>query len=563
MEIVKKILNWKILLLLFGLIAMFFLYSYELGHPYFGLYCDEADVGLNAAALGANLRNINDQFLPLFTEGFGFRSIRPPVYLYLSAPIVKVLGLSVYSTRILAVISALLAVMFLVLLANKLFNGFVATLAGLLLVFSPGFFHIQRVAFELTTFNFCFLGFLYFTLHYIEKKKVYWLVLSGVFFIMAFYSYLPSKVFLFSTLAIFGIVALIEKRKQIPEFIKNNKIMLGVSSAVFFVVIVVPNVITYFGNHHFANLSLLGKDRAALNAFILIKKLKETSPDLFNFLNSAPAFFTKVYIFITNYINSYSYNLLFMEGDGNSRHMIPHENPLPVIFLGLIFVGLFVLIWHIKENKYRFFLIAFFCIGIPSGLIMKQIELTHIVHMYPLWALIVAIGLVSIIDRLSFGKVWIKPILATIVMIFVIVPFVSYLNLYFGDFKQKKDIAWEAHRDELVQYIADNYKNYSQVYYTTSLHEIQHHLAFYGVALHGMPIQDFQAARNINKKMPFGIKSIQHKLNKPNIQLQSLNDYYGNNILIMLDPKNEMPDCKPLKVFYYNNKIPLARFCKF
>lgn len=145
----------------------------------------------------------------------------------------------------------------------------------------------------------------------------------------------------------------------------------------------------------------------------------------------------------------------------------------------------------------------------------------------------------------------------------VIVPFVFYLNLYFGEFKEKKDIAWEAHRDSIVQYMADNHKNYSQIYYTTMLHEIRHHLGFYGVAMHGLPIEDFQASRNINRKMPFGIKNIQHNLKLPNIQLHSLNDYYGNNILMMLDPKDEMPDCKVVKVFKYNNGTTITRFCKF
>lgn len=563
MEIIKKMLNWKILLLFFSLIAMYILYSYQLDHPNFGLYCDEADIGLNAAALGANLRNINDQFLPLFTEGFGFRSIRPPVYLYLSTPIIKIIGLSVYSTRILAVLSAVLAVLFLVLLANKLFDSFIAAIAGLLLVFTPGFFHLQRVAFELTTFNFCFLGFLYFTLHYIEKKKIYWLILSCLFFLMAFYSYLPSKVFLFSTLVIFSLTILIEKRKEIIPFLKNNKLTVAISTVVFFILIVIPNVLTYFGNFHFENLNLLGQKRDVLNNFEYLKNLKLGSPGIYEFLNSVPLFFTKIYVFVCSYLNSYAPKFLFMGGDGNARHIIPNENPLPVLFAGLIFIGLFVLIWHIKEYKYRFFLIAFLCIGIPAGLIMKNLELTHSIHMYPIWALIVSIGIVTLINKVSYDKVWIKSILATIIMIIIIVPFVSYVTLYFGNYKQERDGAWEAHREELLQYMADNQKNYSQIYFTPSLHEIKHVLAFYGVALHGMPIEDFQAAKNPDRKMPFGIKNIEHNLNKPNIQLQSLNDYYGNNILIMLDAKLELPDCKVLKAFSYNDGTPIARFCKF
>ena len=78
-----------------------------------------------------------------------------------------------------------------------------------------------------------------------------------------------------------------------------------------------------------------------------------------------------------------------------------------------------------------------------------------------------------------------------------------------------------------------------------------------------MPVENFQASRDINRKMPFGIKMLKHKLNKPNIQKESINDYYGENILIMLARDTEMPDCKPLKTIKYNGGITLARFCEF
>ncbi|NCC70778.1 hypothetical protein EOM09_04300 [bacterium] len=63
------------------------------------------------------------------------------------------------------------------------------------------------------------------------------------------------------------------------------------------------------------------------------------------------------------------------------------------------------------------------------------------------------------------------------------------------------------------------------------------------------------------------MKMLDHTLYGNNIQFDSLKEFYGDNILLILNPL-ELPECEPVKTLYYkdnysdNGKTPFVKFCE-
>lgn len=554
--LVKK--HYLSTLLILILTIVFIFYSYDLNNYNLSLYCDEADIGLNALCISQSLHDCNNEFLPLYIKTLGYASLKNPVYIYFTAIIIKIAGLDVYTTRLPAIIFAMITILFLFLITRKLFNPYVAIISCFLLTFTPGFFHIHRVAFELCSFSACFLGFLLFYLEFKDNKKLFYLLLSILFFLFAWYSYVPSKVFMVFTILIFFVFLLISDKEKVICCIKQNTSILIVTITGIVLFLFLPDLLLTGNNPHFKAFQLFGKDQITLNEVYSIVTLKESFPFIYQWLYNSPKIFSEIYIFTINYLNSYSPKTLFLSGDLNPRHIIPYCGPLPLLLLFLIPTGIFVILKNYKENKYKFLLSALIAIGIPSGFIITHIELTHNSFMYPVFALISALGGYYIFQSLT-NKLWLKIFVVTISAIAIILPFLLYYHIYFTTFNKEYQQYWESNRDKIVTYIKNNHYKYAKVYFSETFHGLEHHFLFYSSTLYNYPISKFQ----VNKELPYNIERIHIK----NIAIKT---FYSDNInakrqksILILNPEQDQINCIPINIVYYNNKKPLAVFCEF
>lgn len=512
------------------LLVMFYLYSFDLANKSSGLFCDEAAIGFNAYALGQNLRDENNVFLPLYIRSFeGFKL---PTYVYLDAVIVKLFGLSVVTTRIVAVLCGVFAALFLYLIARRYFGLVVGVMAAFFLALSPGFFHMQRIAFELTTFSCFALGFVYFLSVGYEKKSWWMIVLAAVSFVLAWYSYVPARIFFITTM-VFTAASFAVSPGRIRFFVKEKRLVVV---AVLFLALLGTLAFVDFksrslliNSFHARNKSLIVRGVDTIRSDWIAIHLNARYQTAFNYLEACPRKIEIVGLLLAKYLHHYSYEFLFIQGDGHPRHIVPGKGPLPKVFALLLPLGILTCVWRFRQITYRLALIAFFCIPVGSTFVTGFNELTRVAHMYPVMALMAAIGLRTF---LSFSrKVRVMQILVVGLTVGITLnSFLNYAQAYFGDYRMISDRDWYAYREDAAQFIKNNSQKYPHVYFSGLIHQIYIYFLFYGASWGDLDLVSYQKDR----QYPYNLIPLREDLAmKKDLTKEYLLKKYGLNSIFL------------------------------
>ncbi len=543
----------EIILVVVFLIGVFSVYIYQIDHPSTSLFCDEAAIGYNAYSISQTLRDENDTLLPLYIRNF--LGHKMPVYVYLSAIIMKFTGLSVFSTRLLAVLCGIFTILFIYLLGRKYFNRFTGASAAIFLALTPGFFHLQRIAFELTTVSCFMLGSVYFWGIASERKSRWYSIIAVLFLILAWYSYVPAQVFILATAVLLALTYVNHWKSFVIKLFKDHRKKLFAGISVFIVFFVIPWFVympDMVKTRHVTDNFILKQGHQVLNHSRVMNYIKDNMGDIHQQVIELPVIAKQVIVGTVHYFKCYSPGFLFDHGDNLARHLAPDFGPFNSIFIVLLPVGIIVLLNNIKKLEYRLLFIAFIAGGIPSALIIEDVQLTHNIYMFPVFALIAAVGLNYICQEVA------KPLYLK-VSIFVIVLFcmLSYFHLYYSNYFNvyitKYEHDWQARRVEILDFIDKNKSKYKQFYVSGQIHEIYMHLLFYGTSKYNFNPGAFQK----DKKLPFNIKILEHELYLPAITAETINTYYGDDILLILNER-ELDYHPSVKEFKYQSEIPYA-----
>ncbi|MDP2860304.1 MAG: 4-amino-4-deoxy-L-arabinose transferase, partial [bacterium] len=107
----------ELLIIIIVLAFGFFLYTFKLGEIPSGLYVDEASTGYNSYSI---LQTGKDEYGKSMPVAFRFLgSYTPPLYTYLSVPIIAVAGLNVTSVRFLSALCGVLNILIIFLLVKS------------------------------------------------------------------------------------------------------------------------------------------------------------------------------------------------------------------------------------------------------------------------------------------------------------------------------------------------------------------------------------------------------------------------------------------------------------
>lgn len=165
----KKFLNWKSALILVIFLAAF-LRIYQLGNVPYGTSDDETAYIYNAYSIWNTGKDITGKFLPL---SFNAHSSESPTGIYLTAPFVGIMGLSLFSGRLPAALLGIGSVFLLFLIADYLFkNKWIGVLSAMLFAISPWALQLSRGFFDVDFASFFFLLGIYIYLKY-KKQKVF------------------------------------------------------------------------------------------------------------------------------------------------------------------------------------------------------------------------------------------------------------------------------------------------------------------------------------------------------------------------------------------------------
>jgi len=201
-------IHWCLILILF---FSFLIRRWNLDTNPAGFFCDEASMGVDALSILKTGRDHHGEFLPLFFKGFNYDNTSP-FQVYLTVPVVALLGLNESAVRIVPVFWSIVELLVFFLLLKEFIPPSFALLGTFLLSISPWHFHLSRInmgdyySWTLLTL----LGY-FFLVKALKQPKSFWFFLCAFFLGLGSYSYTPARLI---TPLIFGLAILIVLAKR-------------------------------------------------------------------------------------------------------------------------------------------------------------------------------------------------------------------------------------------------------------------------------------------------------------------------------------------------------------
>jgi 4-amino-4-deoxy-L-arabinose transferase-like glycosyltransferase len=416
----------KLIVLVVILILAAILRFYKLDKIPPSLNWDEIAAGYNAYTIANWGADEYGNKFPLVFKSFG--DDKHPVHIYLTAAVIKIFGLSDFSTRSGSAMVGVLAVFAIYFLAKELLKSDLAgLLSGLFLAVSPYAIHFSRGLWEANFALFFFLAGL--AVFFIGIRKNNWLIpLSFVFWGLSFFSYHSAKVVV---PPVVFLLCLIHFRK----LIENKKIMIWSIL-----------VVLLFAGLIIKEPRILGFARINQTKFSE-DVVKKYGGELGMVLNNYKSYFTYLY--------------LFQSGDQSARGSVKVIGEFYKIDLILSLVGFAALVLR-KKWQALLILISWLALSpIPGAVSTVEPGATRGIFMIPPVILFSASGAGTLI--LLSKKNWIRFVVAGILIIILSWETVHYLNYYFTEYPKKEAIEWQYGMKQIVEYLKDN-PGYVQVY---------------------------------------------------------------------------------------------------
>ncbi len=352
------------LIIIFGT----FLYFYKISSIPSSVYDDEATIGYNAYSVLTTFKDEYGKFLPIAFRFFG--AYTPPLYVYLTIPLIKLFGVTAFSVRFLSAISTIFGIIIVYFFIKnlKIFKNPTTKIIGsLLFTILPWTVFNARLGYEVTLGYITFAAASLFLWQGIKNQKIS-LIAIFLFSISTYIAHTERylvPIFLFLFLIIF--------RKSI--FTKKNKNHLWLSLLII-IITQIPNFFLLTTNSFWVKNTNINQN---INVF------------LSDFVGQILTYFSPQTFFS-------------LAPDINLQHTIPYQ---PLFYSWLIFpffIGLYLIFKHIKNSDSKYLLLMFLTAPIPGTMsghfISVQRVLTFIIPMI----LIISLGIDFISQK-------IKPIL--------------------------------------------------------------------------------------------------------------------------------------------------------
>ncbi len=350
-------LKENILLLLIILLSIF-LRFYKLGSIPNGLYVDEAASAYNAYSISETGKDEYGKTFPVAFRFFG--SYSPPLYTYLTTIPVKIIGLNIFSARLVSAISGVIGV----ILIYFFFPGRKGLIASAVFAISPWAIFYSRVGYEIN------LGFILLSLGILFL----WLGINKPKFL--FYSYI-----LFS-LSTYGAHF---ERYLAPLILIGSVIVFKKFSRwgmVVAAIIQIPNIYLLFTPAFFAKGGLFYQD-------LIISQAKKIS--IFPIFLSYPLSFIRE--FVSRYISYFSPRNLFLLEDYDLQRSAPGLSVLYFWMVVPYIVGLICLMKEKKKILNRFLIFLLVIIPIPLAFVKDPFSSQRGLAMLLPIVLIITLGL--------------------------------------------------------------------------------------------------------------------------------------------------------------------------
>lgn len=424
--------KFEILAIILVVIFAGFLYLYKLDSVPVGLYVDEAVSGYNAYSLLTTGKDEYGKVFPIALRFFG--SYSPPLYTYLTIPIIALRGLSVSSIRLVSVICGVLSVLlFYVFLKslNIVKNKLSLIISTLLFAVSPWIIFYSRVGYEL------YLGFFIFFLGtffvWLGLKKPIYLTAGFTLLSLSTYTAHPQQIL--TPLFVLGVIIFFHKK----IFNKNSKKYLYLAVLIA-ALLQIPHLTIITTPALFSKTSLFYKDVVLAQA----EKIQHYLPLIVALpLSLAREFFSQ-------YLTYFSPRSLFFLPDADPQRSMPELSVFYPWMIILYFIGLYML-WKRKDaQSHKYIILLALLSALPASIAGNPFSTQRALPLVAPLMFTMAIGLDRLILKL-------KPIIWLPFFLFFL--FTSFLLLwrsYFVFLPKERAKIWGYGFPELAEMIKAN-----------------------------------------------------------------------------------------------------------
>ncbi|MBP7774841.1 glycosyltransferase family 39 protein [Candidatus Woesebacteria bacterium] len=433
--------------LLVGVVAVVLLFSVFrfsfLADVPSGFFVDESSIGYNAWSILHSGLDEHGAAFPLYFKAFG--DYKNPLFVYSVVPLLALFGDSITSVRLASALwGAGALIVFFFLLRKMGFSRFGIWGAGLLLVTSPWFVQLSRVAFEVASVPFFLLSAV--VIYYVlaESKKLSIGKIKLLVFLFAtslagaFYAYTATR--MIAPLAFIVGLSLIHKKIGYKVFILGG---------LLFGIYLLPLL--------FSQTVMSG----ALSARYGVVGLSHYTHSVGEFTRE----------FLYNYIGHFSPHFLWNGADGNLRHVATPYGSFFLSSIPFLLCGLYVLYKKIRHPFYSWLIFLLLAGPIPSALTIQSPHVLRSVSFLVTLYVVAALGL-----NWCLQFTGLKKLLTLFLIACVVVQSIIFFYFYTHTFVKNSRAWFEAGTVEIMQHIAE----YPQpVYLSTNLYQGTYATAFF------------------------------------------------------------------------------------
>lgn len=426
--------------LLFFIIRLFYL-----DHAY--LLRGERDIVLTGYFLAENGKDLYGNFMP--KEFYNIDMPTPFLSFYYSALWWILLPFKTTFFARLPYVIATTTYIFLVyeIVRQITKNKLLSVLTALVFSFSPGIYHLSRLALEVNIATpLLFAGILL----YLKKQRWY----AFLFFILSYFSYNGFKPLILPLILYLEFYFLL-KGESTKQFIKNS--VIGI---IFFIGLIVLSFGFIDGGltlSRKADLVFLSYDD--IDPLVIYRRNSAIGPELFKqvFNNKITA---TVYYIIDVFIQGQDLRYLFFKGDPAAIYATTFTGLFFLWMLPMYYLGFFHLARNLKKEY--LYILGFILVGlIPSLINIDYISFTIRSILSTLgYAYIIAAGMVFFWKLISGLKMYLKVgIIGVFVAIFAVEMAYFTYNYFYRRPVTMFEMFFESEKD-VAQYLLDDQKDY-------------------------------------------------------------------------------------------------------
>jgi 4-amino-4-deoxy-L-arabinose transferase-like glycosyltransferase len=388
---------------------------YQLGTTPHGLYFDEASIGYNALLIDSKGIDEHGVSYPLWFAAFG--EYKMPVYIYLTAIAVSLLGPTTFAVRVVSALFGTLTIIVFFFLVKELsrkssqpYKDALPYVASLLLALSSWHLQFSHAGFEATVAAFLYLTGLLCSLLFWRTRRLWPLLLAALSFVLTLYTYDGYRPLTPLTIALLSWLAIWQERK-LWKLVVCVLLLFGVASIPIALFNLSPSGLARFSQvsafHDFTNLPLWQQ------------------------LIFIPA------TYLRNYLSYFSFGFLFGNGDGIARHQPVGFGTLLYWQLPFLLLGLLALV-KTKQSVLKlttFFLFLLAPLAAATALPSPH-TLRSLLMVFPL-CMIVGVGMLA-----SFKVLRRYPVIIVVCLALISYETIRYFHIYYGQYTTTSTIDW-------------------------------------------------------------------------------------------------------------------------